>query len=86
MQPARAEAGTVRLTIDTSDAAQRWRYRCPAGHTQWTPTNYHWWCAACASSHDPDHEPEFTELVDKKTGEVYERDQVVVEGYRAKSQ
>jgi hypothetical protein len=48
----------VRLTIDTDDTAQRWRYRCPKGHTTWEPTNYHWWCQECALAHDPDVEPE----------------------------
>lgn len=74
-----------RLTLDTDDELQRWRYRCPRGHSQFEPTNHHWWCAACASSHE-DIDPEFTQLVDKKTGESYERDEVRVLGYRAKSQ
>lgn len=82
-QPQNAD---VRLTIDTEDARQRWRYRCPKGHTTWEPTNRHWWCRECSRSHDPDAEPEFEELVDKKTGEVFQRDEVRVEGYRAKSQ
>lgn len=73
-----------RLTLDTDDALQRWRYRCPRGHTQFQPTNHHWYCVECARSHN-DVDPEFTELVDKQTGEVYERDEVEVVGYRAKS-
>lgn len=73
-----------RLILDTDDELQRWRYRCPRGHTQFQPTNHHWYCVECARRHD-DVDPEFTELVDKRTGEVYERDEVKVEGYRAKS-
>lgn len=75
----------ARLVLDTDDPLQRWRYRCPRGHSQYEPTNRHWWCAECASSHDPGVDPEFSELLDKKTGETYERDEVRVLGYRAKS-
>jgi hypothetical protein len=74
----------VRLELDTDDPIQRWRYRCPRGHTAFEPTNHHWYCAECARSHD-DVDPEFTELVDKRTGAVYERDDVRVIGYRAKT-
>ncbi|MCG1002854.1 MULTISPECIES: hypothetical protein [Halobacterium] len=74
----------ARLTIDTDDEIQRWRYRCPRGHSQFEPTNHHWYCTACARSHD-DVDPEFTELVDKQTGEVYERDEVNIKGYRSKT-
>lgn len=79
------EARESCLVLDTGDEIQRWRYRCPRGHSQYEPTNRHWWCAECASSPDPDVDPEFTDLVDKKTGETYERDEVRVLGYRAKS-
>lgn len=74
-----------RLVLDTDDEIQRWRYRCPRGHTQFEPSNHHWYCAECATSPDPEIDPEFTKLVDKKTGESYERDEVRVLGYRAKS-
>lgn len=74
----------ARLTIDTDDEIQRWRYRCPRGHTQFQPTNYHWYCVECARSHN-DVDPEFDELVDKQTGEVYERDEVEIVGYREKT-
>lgn len=75
----------IRITIDTEDPVQRWRFRCPQGHTQWEPTNFHWWCAECARNHQQ-IDPEFTKLVDKKTGKVYARDEVLIEGYRSKTQ
>lgn len=75
---------SVRLTIDTDDPVQRWRYRCPRGHTAFEPTNHHWYCSECARRHD-DVDPEFTELVDKESGEVFERDEVRIEGYRSKT-
>lgn len=74
------------LTINSSNDIERWRFVCPNGHTQWEPTNNHWWCRECANSHDPDATPEFYELLDRKTGETFERDEVRIEGYRAKSQ
>lgn len=73
-----------RLQLDTDDPVQRWRYRCPRGHTAYEPSNHHWYCSECARSHN-DVDPEFTELVDKRTGDVYERDDVKVVGYRAKT-
>lgn len=73
-----------RLTIDTEDEIQRWRYRCPRGHTAWEPTNHHWYCSECARCHD-DVDPSFTELVDKQTGRVYERDEINIKGYRSKT-
>ena len=74
----------TKLSIDTDDPTQRWRYRCPRGHSQFEPTNHHWYCVECAQSHE-DWDPEFTQLVDKRTGDVYERDEVNIEGYRSKT-
>lgn len=73
-----------RLELDTDDPIQRWRYRCPRGHSQYEPTNHHWWCQRCAQAWDVD--PEFTQLVDKVTGDTYERDEVTILGYKAKTQ
>ena len=73
-----------RLTIDTDDPADRWRYRCPRGHSQFEPTNHHFYCRECARRHD-DVDPEFTELVDKQTNQVYQRHEVNIEGYRSKT-
>jgi len=64
---------TVRLENETD----RWRYRCPNGHTTWEPTNHHFWCASCARMDDVD--PSFDELRDDATGEHYARDRVRLE-------
>jgi Fe2+ or Zn2+ uptake regulation protein len=74
----------TRLTLDTDDPVQRWRYRCPRGHTRWEPTNHHYFCQECARRHD-DVDPDFEELIDKKTGNEYERDEVEIVGYRSKT-
>jgi hypothetical protein len=60
------------VEIDRSDDAQRWRYRCPNGHTDWSPTNSHVWCKGCrrAVEAGEDVDPEHYELVDQKTGET----------------
>lgn len=76
--------GQSRLELDTDDPVQRWRYRCPRGHTAFEPSNHHWYCGECARSHN-DVDPEFTELLDARTGDVYERDAVNVKGYRSKT-
>lgn len=65
-------------TIDLDDEADRWRFVCPRGHRDWEPTNYHFWCAACARALD-DVDPEFEELTDKKTGRSLEREEVLLE-------
>jgi hypothetical protein len=59
------------IEIDRSDAAQRWRWRCPNGHTDWSPTNNHLWCKGCLRAHEggADVDPEHYELVDAQTGE-----------------
>lgn len=61
------------VTIDVSDPAERWRYRCPNGHAgkAWTPTNNHLFCTSCRRQmdHDPSISPEHYELLDTKTGE-----------------
>lgn len=64
------------VTIDLEDEIDRWEWRCPNGHTQWEPTNHHWWCAACARSWEGDGV--FHELVSVKTGEAVERDHIVL--------
>lgn len=57
-----------RVVIDRSDALARWRFVCPNGHADWDPTNNHLWCATCAALHGVN--PEYWELLDKKTGET----------------
>lgn len=60
---------TVR--IDVRDETNRWRYRCPNGHTDWGPTNGHVWCRSCRhqAEHGVDVDPEHWHIVDEKTGE-----------------
>lgn len=65
------------VTIHIDDEIDRWEWRCPRGHTQWEPTNNHWWCARCASGH-PDVEAAFTELTSARTGETVRRDEVIL--------
>lgn len=59
------------VKIDRSDAADRYRYVCPNGHTTWSRTNSHIWCKACSeqSRQDEDVNPEHWSIHDKKTGE-----------------
>lgn len=58
-----------RVVVDTDDTADAWRYRCPAGHLSYSPTNGGIWCRAC--SHDDDiDDPHWRELLDVKTGDT----------------
>lgn len=54
------------------------RLRCPYNHSSVGPTNHHFYCHACANSHDPDVDPEFDKVRDAKTGMEYSRDEVVL--------
>jgi hypothetical protein len=56
-----------RVEIDRDDDLDRMRYRCPNGHTRWTPTNNHIYCHSCASFADPGEGPEYWRLRDAKT-------------------
>jgi len=60
-----------RVTIDASDASERWRYACPNGHRNWAPTNNHIWCQGCRRQIEAgdDLAAEHYELVDLKTDE-----------------
>ncbi|WP_226023204.1 hypothetical protein [Halomicrobium salinisoli] len=60
--------------IDLEDEYDRWRYTCPNGHHDWEPTNHHFYCATCARAEGVGGE--FHELRDRKTGRLYERDEV----------
>lgn len=68
---ARADA-PERVTIDRRTDADRWRYRCPRGHTDWDRTNNHIWCRGCRRQAEAgeDVDPEWYELVDERTGET----------------
>ena len=68
------DAETVR--IDLADDVDRWEWRCPEGHTQWEPTNRHFWCATCSRQPDPHLDPTFNELVNWRTRETVPRDQI----------
>lgn len=68
----------TRFTIHLENDTDRWQWRCPEGHTQWEPTNDHWWCQQCASSWREDVDPVFYELRNVKTGENAERHEVTL--------
>lgn len=57
-------------------STDRWRYRCPNGHTDWEPTNYHFWCAACSRTLSEQVDPEFEQLHDDREGRELARDEV----------
>lgn len=61
-------------TLRIENQMDRWRFVCPRGHRSWEPTNHHFWCAQCARMKEFDGV--FYELVDRKTGREYERDEV----------
>jgi hypothetical protein len=65
--------GQVQITTQS----QKWRYRCPNGHTTWETTNNHMWCRSCSKQLDVD--PEFWELYDQKTGETIPREKVLLD-------
>jgi hypothetical protein len=56
------------VEIDLTDEQDRMRYRCPNGHTSWTPTNSHLWCKSCseAAQHGADIEAEHYDVFDAK--------------------
>ena len=59
------------VKIDRTYGPDRWRYRCPNGHTTWDRTNNHIWCGACrgAAEQGRDVDPEHYHVVDEKTGD-----------------
>ena len=61
-------------TVRIEDRLDRWRFVCPREHRSWEPSNHHFWCSNCASH--PEVDGVFYELLDRKTGETYERDEV----------
>jgi hypothetical protein len=62
------------VVVDRTDERQRWRYRCPNGHTDWDRTNNHIWCPSClrAHEHGADVDPEHWAIVDEARGEEIE--------------
>lgn len=68
------------IKIDRSNPAERWRYRCPRGHTNWESTNNHFWCQGCRRQADAglDVDPEWYELHDSKRDETIASNSVKV--------
>lgn len=64
----------VAATVNIEDRTDRWRFRCPRGHTTWEPTNHHFWCRSCANATDVDGS--FDELRDRRDGRLLAREQV----------
>lgn len=66
------------VTIDRSIAAERWRFTCPKGHTDWYPTNQHVWCKGCRRAIEAGHEldAEYHAILDQRTGETIPWDAV----------
>ena len=62
--------------VKITKKSQKWRYRCPNGHTTWELTNNHMWCRSCANQLDID--PEFWELYDSKSGETIPREGLIL--------
>lgn len=69
------------VEIDRS-GPDKWRYRCPQGHTTWAPTNSHAWCKQCRAQAEAgeDVDPEWYELLDVKTGETIDYARVELVG------
>lgn len=75
------------VEIDADDDADRWRYVCPRGHRSWEPTNNHFWCKRCSelAEQGVDVDPEFDELVDRRTRETFAREEITIQDYRHKT-
>lgn len=61
--------------VDLTDRHDRWRWTCPRQHTDWEPTNHHFWCASCARA-GPETEGRFDALHDRVTGDELAREDV----------
>lgn len=67
------------VKIDRSNTAERYRYVCLNGHTDWYRTNNHVWCKGCRRQYeagDHDIDPEHYEILDKKRDEIVPWEQV----------
>lgn len=74
--------GSIRI----SSTVQKWRYRCPEGHTNWFPIDGKFRCRSCAKNRNAgaDVDPEFEHLHDQETGEQLSRaDVVLATGHKA---
>jgi len=57
------------LVIDRADHVDRYRYRCPRGHTCWSARDTHLYCDSCARRRVAPSTPEWRRVLDSKTGE-----------------
>jgi hypothetical protein len=61
-------------TVEIEDRTDRWRFRCPNGHTTWEPTNHHFWCRTCARMDSSDGV--FEQLRDVRDDRLIARERV----------
>jgi len=61
-------------TVNIEDRTDRWRFRCPNGHTTWEPTNHHFWCRTCARMDSTDGV--FDQLRDVREDRLLARERV----------
>lgn len=76
-----AQSGTdsgTEVHIQRDSKRDRWKWACPAGHTNWDRTNGGIWCTSCSRAHDIE-DPHWKELVNKATGETVSWENVVFE-------
>lgn len=66
--------------IDTSDPSQRWRYACPGTerHTDWRVADGVFECRSCRETYNC--------LIDRKTGDRVQRDEIEFVGPKADHQ
>jgi hypothetical protein len=70
-------------TIDIGNELDRWRYRCPHGHTHWFPQNESIFCRSCRRSLGLSiEESHYDALVDEATGDRIPREQIELLGTR----
>lgn len=57
---------------DPTGTGHKHRWECPAGHSSWERVNSHIVCHACIQERhqNPEVDPEWHQLRDKKTGEL----------------
>jgi rubredoxin len=76
-----SDASDDRTVIDLDDPIDRRAWRCPAGHTQWEPTNEHFYCRTCGATaqQGADVDPSFEHLRDERTGDLVPREAIRLE-------
>lgn len=73
-RPTRRHRSRMPVTINVDDKVQVWEWTCPRGHRNWEPTNFHFWCAACARSHDAN--PSFDRIRSARDGRELSRAEI----------